>query len=301
MYYIEKADKLNVMAKIFKKIQIKENKIILPIVEKEETKINAKKNVNKNKQKQINEKTQIKPTEKMQVKLAQKTNKFLQKTNSNKIVLSKEIKQLDDFVNNLYSFGYNIVDGKLLFEALSCQVLDYITSNKNIKKEETKIAVLVNDLSDYTLQNIKKLSTEYKTLNIVTNHLEKFKKVEDLIYNENGLMITVNNNKKKSLVQANLVLNIDFPQELINKYNINDEAIIVNILEKIKINKKRFNGLIVNDYEIKVNHLTDKKYYIKELYEAEIYKGIPYLELMKKIKDDNAQIDALYGLNGKIF
>ena len=37
-----------------------------------------------------------------------------------------------------------------------------------------------------------------------------------------------------------IILNIDFPQELINKYNVQDEAIIVNIKRKTKINKKRF-------------------------------------------------------------
>ncbi|MBR3254860.1 MAG: hypothetical protein IKF97_01330 [Clostridia bacterium] len=275
MYFIEKTDKPTAMLKLLKIIQIKEDKILLPI------------------EKQINEKVQI--------KLAEKTHKLLQKTNSNKLVLSKEIKKFEIYVNKLHSYGYIIVDGKLLFEALETNILDFITSNKNIKKEETKLSVLVNDLSDYTLQNIKKLATEYKALNIVTNHLEKFKKLEDIIYSENGLMITVSNNKKKSLIQSNLILNIDFPQELINKYNINDDAIIVSVLDDIKINKKRFNGLIVNDYEVKTNKYIDEKYYIKELYEAEIYNGIPYLDLMKKIKDDNVKIKALYGLNGKIF
>lgn len=299
MYYIEKTDKLGFWQEKLKTIKLQQNKILLPI------------------------KNEI--SEKNQIKLAEKVNKLLQKTNSNKLVLSKEVHNLEVFQNKLYSYNYNIVDGKKLFEALACIILEYICENKKVLKEETKLSILVNDLSDYTLQNIKILSTEYKALNIVTNHIEKFKKLEDIIYSENGLMITVSNNKKKSLTQSNLILNIDFPQELINKYNINDEAIIVNIKNDIKINKKRFNGIVINDYEIKTKEFNDSttcnntkideniegfddcqlcknnKYYTKELYEAQIYEGIPHFDLMKKIKDDNVQIDALFGLNGKVF
>ena len=51
-------------------------------------------------------------------------------------------------------------------------------------------------------------------------------------------------------MKSQIILNIDFPKELINKYNINDDAIIVNVKGKIKINKKRYNGLNINNYEI---------------------------------------------------
>ena len=51
-------------------------------------------------------------------------------------------------------------------------------------------------------------------------------------------------------MKSQIILNIDFPQELINKYNIYDDAVIVNLKGNIKINKKRFNGLNINNYEI---------------------------------------------------
>lgn len=286
MYYIQKTDKLSFWQEKFKIIKQKENKMLLPIKEKDVIEHIPNK---------------------VQIKLAEKVKKLLQKTNSNKLVISKDVHKMNIFVNQLYSYNYNIVDGKKLFEAMACIILEYICDQKSVNKEETKLSILVNDLSDYTLQNIKRLSAEYKTLNIVTNHVEKFQKLEDMIYTENGLMITVSNNKKKSLTQSNLILNIDFPQELINKYNINDEATIVNVQNKIKIEKKRFNGIIINDYEIKTKVFensglfTNKEYYTKELYEAEIYEGIPYTDLMKKIKEDNVQIEALYGLNGRTF
>ena len=176
-----------------------------------------------------------------------------------------------------------------------------------MKKEETPISVLVNDLTDYTIENLKTFANEYKTLNIVTNHIDKFKKIEDKIYEEQGLRITVTNNKKKSLLKSKIILNIDFPKELLNKYIIFDEAIIVNVNGNMKIEKKRFNGMVINDYEIVINpsiiHNYDgniQKYYAKHLYEAEFYKNIPFYDFQNKIKDDKLEIEALYGINGKI-
>ena len=280
MYYIEKADKPGILEQKLNKVKIIDNKILLPIKEGI-------------------------ITEKKQIKLAEKVNKMLQKAYSKKLVISKEIKKYEVLVNKLYSNDYIIVDGKKLFEALSCITLEYICKHRKINSQETKLSVLVNDLSDYSLQNIRELSTKYKTLNIVTNHLEKFKKLEDIIYNESGLMITVSNNKKKSLLQSDIILNIDFPQELLNQFNIKDEAIIVNINGNVKINRKRFNGLVINDYEIVINNQLNQefisdKYNTKEIYEAQIYDGIPYIDLMKKIKVDKVEISALYGLNGKV-
>ena len=67
---------------------------------------------------------------------------------------------------------------------------------EKIKKEETTISILINDLTEIELENIKILAENYKNLNIVTNHIEKFKKLEDK-FMENGIMITIGNNKRK--------------------------------------------------------------------------------------------------------
>ena len=282
MYFVEENDKpYNVFGKIFQNVKLKENKIIVSGVSE---------NLN----------------EKKSIKLAKKTDKILKKTKSNKIVLSKIIQENEVYKNMLYTYGYNILDGKWLFEGLSNFVIDYIVKKKELKKEECQVSVMVNDLTDYTLQNIKTLATDFKTLNIVTNHIEKFKRVEQSILEESGLVITITNNKKKSLLKSKLILNIDFPNELINKYNINDEAIIINICGDIKINKKRFNGLIINDYEVTVSdeaiessvRYSLSKYYIKQIYEANFYKNIPFLDFIKKVKNDKCKIVRLYSING---
>ncbi len=163
----------------------------------------------------------------------------MDKTKSKKIVLSKILKENEEYKNILYTYGFDIVDGKWLFEVISCEVLDYIVNLENIKKEDTEISILVNYITQNTLENIKKIARQYKRLNIVTNHIEKFKKIEEELYNKEGIMIIVTNNKKKSLSKSKIILNIDFPKELLNKYNIYENAILVNIRGNMKIARKK--------------------------------------------------------------
>lgn len=281
MYYIENNDKPRFLESMFKIIKIEGNKLILPL---------KKKNINK----------------KYLAKLARKTKKILDKTKSKKIVLSKILKENEEYKNILYTYGFDIVDGKWLFEVISCEVLDYIVNLKNIKKEDTEISILVNYITQNTLENVKKIARQYKRLNIVTNHIEKFKKIEEELYNKEGIMIIVNNNKKKSLSKSKIILNIDFPKEILNKYNIYENAILVNIRGNMKIARKRFNGITINDYEIKLNNLdysqinNKNQYNIRDIYEASFYKTMPYREIVKQINADKLEVTSLYGNNGAI-
>lgn len=276
MYYIQEADKPNFLLKLFDIVKLQEDKIILPIGK---------------------EKIKDKKAE----KLARKTKKILDKTNCKKLVLSKTIKKMENYKNYLYSYNFSIVEGKWLFEALSTQVLEYIINKEQIKKEETGVSVLVNEITDICLENIKEIIQQYKSVNIVTNHIEKFRKIEEKILQEEGIMITVTNNKKKSLAKSKLILNVDFPTELINQYCVYEEAIIINLRGNVKINKKRFNGVNINDYNIKFNYLDefdydkDNLYEKKDIYEALIYKKQPYKDIKYKIQRDKVRIVELFG------
>lgn len=294
LYYIQESDKPSWLNEKFNIIKLEDNKIILPIEGKE--KIDNK---NDKEFKEISKKISDKKAQ----KLVQKTKRILEKTNSKKLVISKSIKQITNYVNYLYSYNYEIVDSRWLFEVLSVKALDFIVEKKKLLKEETKVGILVNDLTEYTLENIKVIVKQYKSVNIVTNHIEKFKKIEEQIFEEDGIIIAVNNNKKKSLVKTDLILNIDFPSELINQYNINDDAIIVNIKGNIKINKKRFKGININDYEIKFekNEVFDgidlNEYKLAEIYEAKLHKKTPYKNVMEIFEKDKVEIQMLQGSN----
>lgn len=270
LYYIQEADKPKLFSKLFNIIKLQGDKIILPVNDK---------------------KLDIKKAQ----KLAKKTKKIFNLAKSKKIVISRKIQEQENYMNFLYSYNLDIVKGKWLFELLSSKILDYILEKKEIKKQETTITVLVNELSENMFENLKVITKQYKRVNIVTNHRERFKQLEKQLLDNDGIMITVGNNKKKSLAKSEVILNVDFPSELINLYNIYDEAIIVNLRNNVKILKKRFNGLCINDYDIFVGHEEDfdydkkTKYKACEVYEANCNKRQPFEALMKQIEKDKVK------------
>ena len=277
MYYIREIDKPNVLLEKLNIVRLKNDEIILPI----KTENNNEKTMNNLE------------------KLAYKTNKILAKTNSKKLVLSKNIKKQKQYVNYLYAYDYDIVDGVWLFKILLPDVLEHIIKKKNLNKSNIQISILTNNISELEIINIKNIVKNYKKVNIVTFHIEKLKKLEQEILREDGIVMNIGNNKKKGLSKTKIILNLDFPQEVLNKYNINDEAIIVNFEGGINIEKKRFNGININDYEIKVLNSNEidfsktTKFALKDIYEAEQYKTQPIKQVIEKIRNDDVQIDKL--------
>lgn len=281
LYGIQEADKPNFIFYLANIICLQGNKILLPITG--EKKLSSRK----------------------AKKLAQKTKKILDKAMSKRIVISEKIKQQEEYVNYLHTYSFEISEGKWLFEALSCQILDTILAKKEKKKQECKISILVNDLSSYMLSIIQQIAKEYKSVNIVTNHIEKFRKIEKQILEEEGIMITVGNNKKKGLAKSELILNVDFPEELINQYQIWEEAIIVNLKNEVKIKKKRFHGIVIHQYDISFKEQEEdydvkRKYKNCEIYEAQLNQKQPYQDILKQFEKDQVKITKLVGLNSVI-
>lgn len=281
MYYIQETDKPKFLFRLFNIIKVKEDKIILPI--------------NK-------EKISIKKAE----KLVNKTKKILNKSICNKVVLSKVIKTQEYYKNYLYSSDINIVKAEQLTEILLLDILKYIKNKKKLKQEELSLSIFVNDISMNMLENLKIIVKEYKRINIITNHIQKFKKIEEDFFEEQGIIITVGNNKRKSALKSNIIINVDFPNELINQYNLNNEAIIINLSGNIKINKKRFTGININNYEIDFDNFEEFDYEKemlfdkKDIYEAEFIKNQPFKYSRNDLKKNKVKISKLFGINNEI-
>ena len=248
-----------------------------------------------------------KKKERILKKVAKKTICLLDKTNSKKIVLSKNLKQEDEYKNYLYSKNYDIVDGKYLFTLLASDVLEYIIKKRNIEKKELKIAILANDISNLK-GIIYDIVRKYKNVTIISRHISKLKIIQNELYEKEGIVIAISNNKRKSLLRTNIILNFDFPEETINKFSIYEDANIINFNNKIRIHKKRFNGTNIYDYEIKLkkdkldeivnfNKELIKSTYTKDIYEAQLYKQQNFTNLRNKIRDDGVKIKYLLGNN----
>ena len=206
---------------------------------------------------------------------------------TNNVVIDKELITCEKLINLLRANDIKIFDGKWLEKYLILDILEYIINKKQIIKAETEIAITANEITDLLIEMIKILSKQYKKLTIVTNHIEKLRKIEKEI-------------KEKSQV----IINMDFNQELINQYKIYEEAIIINAEENIRIDAIRFNGIVINDYEIEIGRKEFiwrdgiEKYRQRDLIEAELYVRDTYKNIRKKIQKNNIKIKELYGING---
>lgn len=255
--FVKQAIKPNIIKRIFKGIQVKEGKIII--------------NCNLSKAKI-----------KKKMKIVKKIKQILNNNSCKNVIISKDLKKDCDFVNLLYSNNIEIIDGRKIFKMYILDIVDYIVKRKKFKMQDCKIAILTNQYNRFVETVIKNLALQCKNLQVVTNHIEDFERLEDKLYND-GVIITVTNNKRKSLLNSNIILNIDFSKEILNMYNIYDKAIIVNFEEEIRIKKKRFMGNVINWYKIGVK------------------EGAEILDVLKKEElagfDFNEVVECYYFLN----
>lgn len=225
VFLMEEVEKKNLWKAIFQKIEKREDRVL----------INEKCNNLSFKQK---------------IKLVKKIQKVLRQNQVNKIVLSKNLKKDKDLVDLFYSNGFDIIDGKILYKLLIKEVLKKICTKNQIKEKEKQISIAVNEINTFTLNLVETLAKEFKVVNVVSSNMNYFKRLKEKLWEENGMIITLTNNKKKACAKSDIILNMDFPQELLNQYTIYENSILINLEEKVKIKKKRFHGKVINDCEI---------------------------------------------------
>lgn len=124
--------------------------------------------------------------------------------------------------------------------------------------------------------------------------------MQEYLYNEFGIVLSVTNNKKKSLLKSEIIINMDFVEESINKYKIYDNAIIVNISDKINIQSKRFNGININYYKIQIPDEYKLEGFQNEIVYESLAYGKNYKYIYEKIIKDQIKINKLIGNNGVI-
>lgn len=232
-----------------------------------------------------------------------KIKKFVEKIckyNVKSITLSSNLYDKEILKNELYAMNINILNGQYLFKFLTEEIINYICKKSKQNPENLEIAILTNDVSNTNKQIIMELSERVKIINIVTNHINEFRALEDVLYNDKGIMIKLSNNYKKALIKADIIINIDFPEEIFNKYLIPNKCIIINMNNGIKIKSKKFNGVNISDYNINM----PKKYQIEGFRDEFVYENYvfnkEYTLARKQIVEDKIKIKNLIGENGVI-
>jgi len=228
--------------------------------------------------------------------------KIITKT-TKRVVLSEYLSKVEFFNVKLKENNVHVHNGKILSNYLIYDIVSYIAKMKNEDTQMQEVFILVNNPSALDEKNIIYFAKNFKRINIVTNHIKHFRKLETYLEEKFGIAITITNNKKKSLAKAKIIINLDFDEELINSYSINTKAIILNPNNKIEIHSKLFNGINISDYQIIYNNKfinkEFKKFDKKIIYES-ILVDKNYEQALGQLKEDNVKIVNLIGRNGII-
>lgn len=223
--------------------------------------------------------------------------------NTKSVVLSNYLNKLEYMKKTFIKNNIYIYNGKILGNYLTYNFVEYISKIKGESAYTQEISILVNNCDTLNKNNIIYLANKLKRVNIVTNKLNDFAKIATYLENEKGIGITVTSNKRKSLAKSKIIINIDFSEEMINQFNINREAIIININNNAQVKSKLFNGINVYDYNIEYDKNLDDELY-KSFDEKLVYEskmaGKSYNEIIEQISKDNVKILNLIGKNGPI-
>lgn len=218
------------------------------------------------------------------------------------VVLSNNLK---DFKTELEELKIKALDGKWLYKYLILDIIKYICENRSESLAEQNISFVVKNPQDVDFENLKNLAHNCRTVNLITKDDYRFRRLEKALYDEEGIILNISYNYKKSLLKSGIIINIDLDEKEFNKFAIPRKAVILN-MKDIKIYNKGFNGINILKCEIdfpeKYNDsILNLDNFNKEiLYESFLYKKTAPQNILNKIKQDEVKITHLLGKNGYI-
>ena len=243
---------------------------------------------------------------KVNKKYLKKVDKILKITSAKQVCISDELFYKEEFVNLLNIKNVNISNGKWVFKFMLKNILNYI---KTVSKEDFKdkeISFLVNENYELVIEYIKLVYEEFKVITIVSNNLKYFSKIENKLFEELGINLNVVNNYRKTLSKTEYVVNIDFSEKEIKKYNIYNRVKFINLNDRFEISGKKFEGINITSCQIAMpNKYIEyielfKNFDYLNVYESFIRKRTSEKNILKEINEDNVEIIFLENGNGLI-
>ena len=184
-------------------------------------------------------------------KIINKVSKIIKKLEIDNIVFSNELIYTEFSFRVINNLDKGIVcNGRKLMSYMQYDILTYILDIQNIDVKNVDVFFLIKRDNDLNLQFLSKFIENCKTVNIVTNDIDRFKSVQDRIYDNENILIGISNNKSKGLKRARYIFNVNMDENDIKKYKINRDAIIINLKNMVYYNNPGFNGININYIKI---------------------------------------------------
>lgn len=235
--------------------------------------------------------------------------KIIQKLKIETVVFAEDLKEVEELFQ-MRAIQIGIIKGKKIMESMKLEIMQYIfrIQNRNMKQDD--IHIVIHKEPSLNLNFIGEMIENFKTVNIVTNDIERFKSIQENLYDNEDILISVSNNKKKALKKAKYIMNVNLNKKELEKYKINRHAILIHLREVVKYGDNTFDGINVNGIKIHVPDEILEKYETvmresnfdyAQLYESFLYHKLSNIEVVEKhIKQDEIKVEALIGNNGKI-
>lgn len=243
----------------------------------------------------------------------QKLVKYIQKLKIDAIVFSKDFEEEFklEICNMLSKTNVQILIGKKLMEFMEYEIVKYVLDKQNTNSKQEDVYIIFKKTDKLNLDFLKKFIENFRMVNVVTNDIEKLKRIQENLLDNEGTLISVSNNKKKALKRAKYIVNINLNKEELNKYTVNRDAIIINIQENVKYDKTSFDGININYFDIQcpdefveIFEQIGENFDIVQMYESMIFRDNMHKtqldNVYKRISEDGIQITGLIGNNGKI-
>lgn len=241
-----------------------------------------------------------------------KIRKLMRKYQISQMVLAEELRQNETFMKEFQNERevekkIHILDGTRIMFYLIKEIIEYIASKQGRTIELEDIYILAKQDSSQYKENILFLAQNFKMINMVSPSLKSYQKLAKQLEEKQDIIITVTNNKKKSLKRARWIVNFDLSTEEIKKYTINRDATIIYLTKEGIYEGNGFEGLHICKADIDVSKETKeefekqnllKQYPITILYESTIQGKKNFKQIKEKMKKDQVEIEKLYGRRG---
>lgn len=231
-------------------------------------------------------------------KIAKKVNKINRKEEV-AVAISRDLINNKELIEAIESYKVKVLDGRWLLKFFIYDIVKYIADKQNERIETLTLAILINDIEEVIFTQLIQIAKCVKVLKVVTNRPSKFSYIENKLYDDYGIAIQVTNNKEKAISNTNIIINFDFNEDQINKYNLLENSIIINIKNKVKINNPNFCGNILNNYTITcneniLNEFNNKSNFDRNvLYEGLVYRKDSFLNIQKQFELDGVRLENL--------
>lgn len=243
-----------------------------------------------------------------------KIKKLMRKYKINTLILSDTLRENEIFINEFQKNRkiekeVKILEDKDIMPYLIQEIIMYILQKHGKTTEMEDLYILVNQDNSKYREHIEYLTKFFKTINLVTPCVKSYQKFANQLQEKLSEVITVTNNKKKSLRKAKWIVNFDMLPEDIKKYTIYRTANII-YAEKDNIYKgSGFEGLHIcragidvsdelKDFFISQNLLSQCS--LTVLYESTIFNQKNVESIHKRMKSDKVKIEKLYGIRGEL-